>query len=333
MEEIITLAHGGGGKFTGELIEKIFLPYFDNPALRSLDDGALLEDTLIFTCDSYTVKPIFFPGGDIGRLAIYGTVNDLAVSGAKPLYISLSFIIEEGFKLSELKKIARSIGEAAAECGITIAAGDTKVVRSGEADGIFIISSGIGKLMKGASLGFDKVNAGDSIILNGPVGDHGAAILASREGFLDTFPVKSDCAPLAGLIEELIEKFGASIHWMRDLTRGGLAQALCDLAKRAGFGIIIDEERVPVREPVASFCEILGLDIYEVACEGRFIAVVEGNRADDILKFMRSHPLGEGSSLIGKVRSENVGTVIVNTKIGGRRVLDEPLGEQLPRIC
>jgi len=331
----ILLAHGGGGQLMHQLIEKIFLPTFDNPALNVRHDSAQLNISgarLAFTTDSYVVHPLFFPGGDIGSLAIHGTVNDLAMSGARPLYISAGFIIEEGLPVETLWRIVLSMQEAAREADVQIVTGDTKVVDKGKGDGVFINTSGIGIIEHSLEISPKGVRDGDVILLSGDIGRHGMAIMAVREGLQFESAIESDSAPLADIVLKLISA-GVEVHCLRDLTRGGLASALNEIADGAGVAIEIDERNIPVREDVQGACEILGLDPLYVANEGRFTAFVPPADAGRALAIMRSHPLGNGAVMIGKAAGSASPIVTMKSKIGTSRVVSMLSGEQLPRIC
>ena len=332
--EKILLTHGSGGKLAHELVEKSFVKAFDNPLLDKLDDSAVIDFSgrLAFTTDSYVVSPIFFPGGDIGRLAVCGTVNDLAMSGAKPLYLSLSFIIEEGLPKSELKKIVESVQRAAQEAGVKIVTGDTKVVHRGSADKLFINTAGIGIIPEGADISGSNATPGDKVLLSGPIGDHGIAVLSQREGLSFSTQLESDCAPLNGLVDEMLNA-SSSIHCLRDPTRGGLATTLNELAKQSKVSIRIEEERVPVRDEVLAACEMLGLDPLYIANEGRLVAVVPAEDTDKVLKAMRRNHYGKEASLIGEVSANNPGRVVMRTTIGASRIVDMMVGDPLPRIC
>jgi hydrogenase expression/formation protein HypE len=329
----ILLSHGSGGLAMISLIKKLMLDKFDNPTLRQLTDSAVLKSTgeknLSFTTDSYVVNPLFFPGGDIGTLAINGTVNDLSVMGAKPLYISCAFIIEEGLDLDILDRITTSMAKAAKKAGVKIVTGDTKVVEKGSVDKVFINTSGVGILKKELSFVKNKLKAGDKIIINGEIGAHGLAVMSNRENFKTD--IKSDCAPLWSLIERMLSVGG--VKFMRDPTRGGVAAVLCEIADSGYFGIEIKEESLPLHENVSSFSEILGLDPLYIANEGKVIAVVAKEKASYILNKMKKHPLGKESAIIGEITEKNKGKVVLETAIGGMRIIDRLVGDQLPRIC
>ena len=332
--EKILLTHGSGGKLAHELVEKSFVKVFDNPLLDKLDDSAVIDFSgrLAFTTDSYVVSPIFFPGGDIGKLAVCGTVNDLAMCGAKPLYLSLSFIIEEGLPKSELKQIVESVQRAAQEAGVKIVTGDTKVVHRGSADKLFINTAGIGIIPDGVDISGSNATPGDKVLLSGPIGDHGIAVLSKREGLSFSTQLESDCAPLNGLVDEMLNA-SSNIHCLRDPTRGGLATILNELAKQSKVSIRIEEEKVPVSDEVLAACEMLGLDPLYIANEGRLVAVVPAEDADKILKAMRGNNYGKEASLIGEVSAKNPGRVVMSTTIGAFRIVDMMVGDPLPRIC
>ncbi len=329
----ILLSHGSGGEAMRSLIKELFLGKFGNPVLNELADSAVLQSTgnkrFCFTTDSYVVNPLFFPGGDIGTLAINGTVNDLAVMGAKPLYISCSFIIEEGLSWETLDKITDSMAKASKKAKVQIVTGDTKVVEKGSADKIFINTSGVGILQKNIFLSKNNIKTGDKIIINGEIGAHGLAVMSIREKFKTD--IKSDCAPLWDLIEGMLSVGG--IKFMRDPTRGGIASVFCEIAENGMFGIKIIEEFLSIPDNVSSFSEILGLDPLYIANEGKLIAVVSKNKASSILASMKKHPLGKKASIIGEITKNNKGKVVLETIIGGFRIIDRLIGEQLPRIC
>ena len=336
----VTLAHGGGGKAMRDLIDDVFVSAFDNPMLEPLEDQARIGlasltkygDRLAFTTDSYVVDPLFFPGGDIGKLAVCGTVNDLAVGGAKPLYLSCGVIIEEGLEVETLRQIARSMRDAAKAAGVEIVTGDTKVVDRGACDKLFINTTGLGVIRQGLEIGADKARPGDAILVNGLLGDHGAAILDARGDLALDTPIESDCAALHGLIDAILTAC-PNVRCLRDATRGGIATVLNEVAQNSQVGIILDETAVPLREEVKGFCEILGLDPLYLANEGKVVCVVAANETDAALAAIRAHPLGEKGSVIGRVTESHAGTVIMETTFGGRRVVDMLVGDQLPRIC
>lgn len=332
-EDKILLSHGSGGRAMSSLIKEMMVDKFDNPALKALDDSAILnlpgEENLCFTTDSYVVKPIFFPGGDIGSLAINGTINDLAVMGAKPLYISCSLIIEEGLEIATLDRITTSIDKASKKANVQIVTGDTKVVERGNADKIYINTAGIGVLQGKSTLSKKNINIGDKVIVNGEIGAHGLAVMSKRENFKTN--IKSDCAPLWSLIESMLSVGG--VKFMRDPTRGGVAAVLCEITEKSNFGIQLYETDLPINEKVSSFSEILGLDPLYIANEGKVIAIVEKNKASSILTKMKKHILGKKSSIIGEITNKNKGRVVLETLIGGKRIVDRLTGDQLPRIC
>ena len=333
MEDKILLAHGSGGKLSHDLIES-FLPDLSNPILDRLDDSAVFEASgrLAFTTDSYTVNPIFFPGGDIGRLAVCGTVNDLSMSGAGPLYLSLSFIIEEGLPVAELKNILNSIREAADEAGVKIVTGDTKVVNQGTADKLFINTAGVGILPEGVDISASNARPGDIIIVSGNIGDHGIAVLSQREGLEFKVPVPSDCAPLNRLVAEMLTE-SSNIHCLRDPTRGGLATTLNDFATQSNIGINLEEDKVPVDKAVLAACELLGFDPLYIANEGKLVAVVAPADAERILDRMKQNKYGNRAAIIGDVVNVHPGQVVMKTSLGASRIVDMPVGELLPRIC
>ncbi len=335
MEDKILLAHGAGGRLSHDLIEKIFLPPFANPALAALDDSARLINRtgeIAFTTDRYVVNPLVFPGGDIGRLAVCGTVNDLSMIGAVPSYLSLGLIIEEGLPIGLLKEIVASIEKTAEEAAVKVVTGDTKVVEHGAADKLFINSSGIGWIRSGVALSGAHARPGDRVLLSGPLGDHEITVLSQREGFHFEGDLKSDCAPLNGLVQRMLDVC-PTIRCMRDPTRGGLATTLNEIAISSNVGIVVEEERIPVREPVRAVSELLGLDPLYLANEGKLIAICPAAETDRTLQAMRSHPLGKGAEIIGAVTEENPKRVTLRTVIGGHRVLDMLTGAQYPRIC
>jgi hydrogenase expression/formation protein HypE len=334
-EEKILLAHGSGGKLSHDLIKQIFLPRFLNPILEPLDDSAKItnrQGAIAFTTDSYVVNPIFFPGGDIGKLAVCGTVNDLSMIGATPSYLSLSLIVEEGFSTELLKRIVSSIHEVAVQAGVDIATGDTKVVEHGAADQLFINTAGIGWIRSGVNLSGVNAKPGDKILLSGYLGDHEIAVLSQREGFKFQGELKSDCAPLNDLVGKMLNVC-PSIRCLRDPTRGGLATTLNEIASMSNVGMVIEEEKVPVRESVRGISELLGLDPLYLANEGKLIAICPPNEEEHLLDVMREHPLGRDAEIIGRVVEENRKRVILHTLIGGHRILDMLTGGQYPRIC
>ncbi|MCD6363309.1 MAG: hydrogenase expression/formation protein HypE [Synergistetes bacterium] len=326
---MIKLSHGSGGEKTREIIEKLLLPAFKNPVLERLEDSGRIGN-IALTIDGYTVKPIFFKGGDIGKLSITGTVNDLAVSGARPKAIALSIIVEDGFAEEKLERIVSSISKASKETNTPIITGDFKVVSKGEVDEIFIITSGIGDIFY-PDLGAEKVSPGDLVIVSGPLGDHSLAVMGERYEIELPEDFKSDCAPLIELVEAITRIGG--VKWMRDPTRGGLASTLNELAQSTKWEIMVYEEKVPFRKEVLDFCDIFGFDPYHLASEGRLVAVVEKEKAIEIIEEMRKNPLGKKAEIIGEIRIRREGRVIVKTSFGGLRLLDPPRGELLPRIC
>ena len=332
MEDRVLLAHGGGGKLSHDLVAQCFLPLFDNVFLRKLDDSAVvdLDGRIAFTTDSYVVNPVFFPGGDIGRLAVCGTVNDLAMSGAVPRYLSVSLIIEEGFPMSDLRRIAGSIKEAAREAGVQVVAGDTKVVDKGSADGLFITTSGIGTVAPGVDISGSNARPGDGVLLSGPIGDHGIAVISRREGLRFTSPVESDCAPLNHLVSDMLDA-GVGIRSLRDPTRGGLASTLNEIAVSSGVGIRIAEEAIPVRASVQAACELLGFDPLYVASEGKLVAVAD--EPEKLLDAARRSPYGREAAVIGEVVADHPTRVVMRTRMGASRIVDMLVGDQLPRIC
>ncbi|MGA2327144.1 MAG: hydrogenase expression/formation protein HypE [Bryobacteraceae bacterium] len=331
----ILLAHGGGGKLMNQLIERVFLPAFANPALNARHDGAVLEIAgarLAFTTDSYVVQPLVFPGGNIGDLAINGTVNDLAMCGARPLYLSAGFILEEGLATETLRLVVDSMRQAAANAGVELVTGDTKVVDKGKGDGIFINTAGIGVIEHALEIGPRAVSPGDAVLVSGDLGAHGIAILSVREGLEFEAPLVSDTAPLWPPVEALLAA-GIEVHCLRDLTRGGLASTLNEIATARGVGIRIREASLPVEEVVRGACEILGLDPLYVANEGRFAAFLPAAQAAQALEILSAFPVSRRAALAGEVTEDHAGLVILNSRIGGNRVVDMLSGEQLPRIC
>jgi hydrogenase expression/formation protein HypE len=336
-DEKITLAHGNGGIKTGELVKKLFLRYFDDPALNHLGDSAILpgiNDRIAMSTDSFVVHPHSFRGGNIGKLAVCGTVNDLAVAGAEPLYLTVGYILEEGLEIDELEEYVKSMAETAREAAVRIVTGDTKVVGKGECDKLYINTSGVGMLasqfenIANGSL----IRPGDQIIINGNIGDHGMAIYTER--FPDSIksPIKSDCACLNGLIKMILDS-GEKVHFMRDPTRGGLAGVLHEVCTMTGSGINLNEADIPVSNEVSGMCELLGFDPLHLANEGKFVLITDKNSAPKILEICQSHNLGADAAIIGEVTSDNSGNIILQTKYGGRRLVDPLIGDQLPRIC
>ncbi len=331
----VLLAHGGGGKLSQQLLERMFLPAFSNAALEARHDGALLElpsRSLAMTTDSYVVRPLFFPGGDIGSLAVNGTVNDLAMCGARPLYLTAGFILEEGLPMETLWRVVQSMRRSSLDAGVQIVAGDTKVVERGKGDGIYINTSGIGVVESARPISPARVAAGDAILLSGDIGRHGIAVMASREGLEFETALESDCAALSGIVLDLLSD-GIRVHCLRDLTRGGLASALVEIAGAARVHIEIEESAVPVLDQVRAACEILGFDPIYLANEGRFVAFVPEREARGALERMRAHPLGASACIIGRVTDRDPGRVTMRSPIGTSRIVEMISGEQLPRIC
>lgn len=329
----IKLAHGGGGRMMQKLIEEVFFAAFDKPELRNGHDGAVVElpeGRPVLTTDSYVVQPLFFPGGDIGALSVTGTVNDLAMCGARPIYLSVSFILEEGLETETLWRVVRSMRAAADEAGIHVVTGDTKVVERGHGDGIYINTTGVGVIESDIAIKPESIESGDAVIISGDVGRHGMAVLGAREELAFATPIESDCAPLWTTVAKMLDA-GIDIHCLRDATRGGLCAVLNELAQASGLQFDIVECDVPIAASVRGACEVLGLDALQIACEGRFIAVVPTKDAEQALEIMQAQ---DGSaSLIGRVSKGQAGLVTLQTPIGGRRILDMPAGELLPRIC
>ncbi len=334
-EERVTLAHGSGGKATQTLVEAVFLEAFRNPLLEPLEDGAELTVTdgrLALTTDSFVVSPLFFPGGNIGDLAVNGTVNDLAVSGARPLYLTAGFILEEGFPIADLVRVVESMAAAARNAGVQVVTGDTKVVERGKADGCYINTAGVGRIEHDGTLGICTVRPGDAVLVSGPIGEHGVTIMLAR-GELDIeADVESDTAAAHGLVDALLTAV-PGVRALRDATRGGVATILNEVAHSANVAVVVDEARVPVRTEVRGASELLGIDPLYIACEGRIVAFVDGDAADDALAAMHNHPLGRDAAVIGRVADDPPGMVLLNTTFGGTRVVDMLVGDPLPRIC
>jgi len=331
----VLLAHGGGGKLSHQMIQEVFISQFKNSLLNTLHDGAMftLDGTrCAFSTDSYVINPIFFPGGDIGTLAVNGTVNDIAMCGARPLYLSSSFIIEEGLPMEDLWRVALSMKKASETAGIQLVTGDTKVVDRGKGDKLFINTSGIGIIPDGVQIDPKRAKPGDKIILSGSIAEHGIAIISVREGLEFETQIESDCTSLNGLVEVMLAA-SKDIHVLRDPTRGGVASALNEIAESAQVGISIREEQIQVSEQVRGACEILGFDPLYVANEGKLIAILPASKAEKVLAAMQSHPLGKDSVIIGELTADHPGTVTMKTRIGGSRIVDMLSGEQLPRIC
>ena len=334
-DEVVTLAHGAGGKASRALVEGLFLEELGNPLLDPLGDAAVLElngSRLAFTTDSYVVHPLEFPGGDIGELAVNGTVNDLAAVGATPVALSAGFVVEEGFEVSRLRRLAASMSRAAERAGVAVATGDTKVVERGKADGLYVNTAGIGLVAAGARLGAANVRTGDRILVSGTLGDHGMAVMIARGELQLEVELASDTAPVHELAGSLLE-LGEAVRWLRDPTRGGLASALNELARDASLAIALDEAALPLRPEVVGACEILGIDPLYVANEGKLVAVVAPEAADEALRRLRAHDLGADATLVGEVRPEPAGLVVLETAFGGTRIVDMLVGDPLPRIC
>lgn len=332
----VNLTHGAGGRAMNDLIEVIFKDAFDNEFLAQGNDQSVFDvgdGRMVMSTDGYVITPLFFPGGDIGSLAVHGTVNDVALSGAKPLYLSAGFIIEEGFPLADLKRIVDSMGAASRAAGVPIITGDTKVVNKGMADGVFITTAGVGVVPKGLELSGDKARVGDKIIVSGTLGDHGVAVMSKRENLSFEVEIESDSAALHTLIADMVAGHGAALRCMRDPTRGGLAATLNELAEQSNVGMCIREADVPLKPQVVAACELLGLDPLNVANEGKLIAIVAPEAADDLVALMRAHPLGRDAAVIGDVVADERNFVRMKTAFGGERMVDWLSGEQLPRIC
>ncbi len=331
----VSLGHGSGGKLSAELMRDVFLPAFRNSTLERMDDQAVVavnESRIAFTTDSFVVKPLFFPGGDIGSLAVHGTVNDLAMGGATPLFLSAAFIIEEGLPMETLRRVADSLGRAAKACGVQVVTGDTKVVDKGSGDGVFINTTGLGLVTEGVSLSAGQARPGDAVILSGSIGEHGIAILAEREGLEFESAIESDSAALHTLVRDMLAATHA-IRCLRDPTRGGVSSSLNEIAAQSQVGILLEEAAIPVREEVRGACEMLGLDPMYVANEGKLLAIVDHSVADDLVEAMRKHPLGRDSRRIGTVTASDPGWVTMRTLLGPTRIVDMLAGDQLPRIC
>lgn len=335
-EKLITLAHGAGGKASQSLIEAVFLDAFRNPLLEPLEDAASLtagNTRLAFTTDSYVVSPLFFPGGNIGDLAVNGTVNDLAVSGAKPAHLSAGFILEEGFPVDDLRRIVASMAAAAEAAGVSIVTGDTKVVQRGKADGCYITTAGVGLIDDDLTLGIATARPDDVVIVSGPVGDHGMTVMLAR-GELDIeADLVSDTAPVHELVRGLLDAVGPDVRAMRDATRGGVATILNEVATAAGVAVVVEEEEVPVQPEVRGACELLGIDPLYVACEGRIVVIVDPSAADAAVAALRAHPLGAGATAVGRIAEDPPGLVLLKTGFGGTRIIDLLVGDPLPRIC
>ncbi len=331
----IVLGHGGGGKLSAELVQHIFIPAFQNDTLDQLGDGAVFglnNQRLAFSTDSFVVRPLFFPGGSIGDLAVNGTVNDIAMSGANPLYISAGFILEEGLPLTVLGTIVEQMAVAAKNAGVVLVTGDTKVVEKGHGDGIFICTSGIGVVAEGVNIAPQNAEVGDVVIVSGTVGDHGMAVMSVREGLQFETEIQSDSAPLNGLVQRILD-VSKDVHVLRDPTRGGVASALNEIAQASKNGIVIEENAIPVQMGVRSACELLGMDPLYVANEGKLIAIVPETVAEVVLQAMHNHPYGQNAAIIGHVVDQHSGMVVMKTRLGSTRIVDMQVGEQLPRIC
>lgn len=334
--EHILIGHGSGGQLTGKLIEEIFLPHFSNPFLKELEDASVFSlkpGKYALTTDSFTVYPLFFRGGNIGTLAISGTINDLVVSGAKPLFLSAGFILEEGFPISSLKKIVQSMSRSLKESRALLVTGDTKVVEKGKGDGLFINTTGLGEILEGIDLDIKRVRQGDKIIVTGTLGDHGASLVIARGDLGIESDLKSDCAPLDGLLLPILEKYREKVHWMRDPTRGGVATVLNEAAKSRGLDFVLFEGKIPLREEVSALCEMLGFDPFYLANEGKAIIIADPGIAGDLVFDLRGHPLGKNAREIGIVTEGEQGRLFLKTESGGMRILDSLIEDQLPRIC
>ncbi len=333
--DIILMAHGGGGIRTKKIIDEIIVKHLGNPILAKMDDAACIDvgsSEIVFTTDSFVVSPIFFPGGDIGTLAACGTINDLAMQGAEPKYLSLALILEEGLKISDLEKVIESLAKVLKETNVSIVTGDTKVVERGSGTGISINTSGIGKLLPGVDVHVSNAKPGDAIIVTGPIGDHGITIMSCREGLNFETELSTDAAPLSGLSKALLDEI-PSIHCLRDPTRGGVAAAVCDIAEQSNVGIELEETSLPIRKEVSGACQLLGLDPLNVANEGKALIVCDPADTEKALEILQSLPLGKESKVIGTVTSGHTGMVLLKTRMGGERIVEIPSGEDLPRIC
>jgi hydrogenase expression/formation protein HypE len=331
----VDMSHGSGGRASAQLIEELFVRHLDNHLLRQGNDQAAFEvgaGRMVMSVDGHVISPIFFPGGDIGSLAVHGTVNDVAMSGARPLYLSAAFILEEGYPLADLDRIVASMARAAQEAGVLVVTGDTKVVERGKGDGVFITTTGVGVVPEGINISGDLARPGDAILVSGTLGDHGVAIMSSRENLQFETTIESDSAPLNALVAEMVAAV-PGIHCLRDPTRGGLASTLNEMARQSGVGMVLQEQAIPIREEVAAACELLGLDPLYLANEGKLIAICPGDRAEQLLETMRSNPLGGQSAIIGRVVEDPYGLVQMETRFGGSRLVDWLAGDPLPRIC
>jgi hydrogenase expression/formation protein HypE len=333
---LVDLSHGSGGRASVQLIDEIFRAAFDNPLLNRGDDQAAFDvpaGRMVMSTDGYVISPLFFPGGDIGSLAVHGTINDLAMAGARPLHLAAGYIIEEGFPLGDLQRIAQSMARAASEAGVAIVTGDTKVVERGKGDGVFITTTGVGLVPPGLDLSANRARPGDRVILSGSIGDHGVAVMSKRANLDFETDILSDSAALHGLVADMVRAAGDSLRAMRDPTRGGLAAALNEIAQQSGTGFLIEEDRLPIKPEVAAACELLGLDPLYVANEGKLVAIVAPQAADVLVATMREHPLGRDTVKIGEVTADEQCFVQMTTAFGGGRIVDWLAGEQLPRIC
>ncbi len=331
----VDMSHGSGGRAMAQLIGELFVKHLDNELLRQGNDQASFPVTsgrMVMSTDGHVISPLFFPGGDIGSLAVHGTINDVCMSGAKPLYLSAGFILEEGFPLADLERIVMSMGRAAAAAGVPVVTGDTKVVEQGKGDGVFITTTGVGMVPEGVNISGDRARPGDAILLSGSIGDHGVAIMASRENLSFETTVESDSAALHTLVAAMVAA-APSIHCLRDPTRGGLATTLNELAQQSGVGMRLDENTIPVKPQVAAACELLGLDPLYVANEGKLICICPREQAETLLAAMRAHPQGQDAAIIGEVSDDSHGFIEMRTRFGGNRIVDWLAGEQLPRIC
>ena len=331
----IDMSHGSGGRAMAKLIDELFIKHLDNPLLRQGNDGACFDvaaGRMVISTDGHVISPLFFPGGDIGSLAVHGTVNDVAMSGARPLYLAVGFILEEGFALADLERIIISMAKAAEAAGVSVVCGDTKVVEQGKGDGVFITTTGVGIVPEGINISGDMAQPGDAILISGSMGDHGVAILSRRENLTFETTIESDSAALNGLVAAMVTAV-PNIHCLRDPTRGGLATTLNELAGQSGVGMRLDESAIPVKPQVAAACELLGLDPLYIANEGKLIAICAQEDADNLLGVMRNHPLGREAAIIGQVSDDKHHLVQMQTRFGGQRVVDWLAGEQLPRIC
>lgn len=334
--DAIDMMHGAGGRVTAELIERLFVRHFDNALLRQGNDQAAFDappGRLVMSTDCHVVSPLFFPGGDIGSLSVHGTVNDVAMAGARPLYLSAGFILEAGFPLKDLERIVESMAQAAREAGVLIVTGDTKVVEKGKGDGVFITTTGVGVVLEGVSISGDRARPGDAIIVSGSIGDHGIAILSVREGLGFETEIRSDSAALHGLVAAMAQAAPSALRCLRDPTRGGLAATLNELARQSKVGMLLDEPAIPVRDEVAAACELLGLDPLNIANEGKLVAICAAEEAQKVLAAMQAHPLGRSAAIIGRVVEDPNMFVEMRTELGGLRMVDWLAAEQLPRIC